>query len=111
MNWLQRLEKAKSIREVLDIVNDYLAEQPEGPWAFLPERPAEVADEDQLHRWQHQLVHEITKLKNPSANIQEACVLFLKASVRAHQIRLREDPGSSSSNDTTFSARRGWTRP
>jgi hypothetical protein len=40
-------------------------------------------------------------MPSPGTPMQELCVISLRASVRVHQIRLREEPGGSS-NDREF---------
>ena len=105
MNWLKSLEQAQSIDAVLELANDYLASHPDDFWSWLAvaERPESLGSEDELHLWHQALVQELTRFKSPSAKIQEACVFFVSASVRAHQIRLRKDD-KGPSNDREFSA-------
>ena len=93
MNWTKELEQAQSIDAVLELANDYLASQPEEFWSWVTivRRPDSLGSEDELHLWHQALVSELTKLKSPSAKVQQACIFFLSASVRAHQIRLRKE--------------------
>jgi len=107
MNWLRALEEARSADAVLEVVNDYLAQQPPSFWSSIPEhvQPGAVADEAELHRWHHQLVQELTAAKAPHVHLQDLCVFFVRASVRVHQIALRAEYGGPS-NDRDFSARR-----
>ena len=107
MNWLKALEEAPSADAVLEVVNDYLAQRPAAFWSAIPERvqPTAVGDEAELHRWHHELVHELTTAKAPHVHLQDLCVFFVRASVRVHQIALRAEFGGSS-NDRDFSARR-----
>ena len=104
MNWLKNLEQAQSIQAVLDTANDFIAEKPDDYWSWLPEgaRPVSIDSEDDLHRWHQALVHELSRVKSPSIPMQDACVFFVRASVRAHQIHLRASPDS---NERSFSAR------
>lgn len=104
MNWIKEVDAARSVEAVLDVVNNYLAERPDEFWFGIPERmqPATVGSEDQLHRWHHDLVQELTRAKSPNIHLQDVCVFSLRASVRIHQINLKE-PGRTS-NDREFSA-------
>ena len=105
MNWLRALEEARSAEAVLDVVNDYIAQQSPAFWSVIPQRvqPAAIADEAELHRWHHLLVQELTAAKAPHVHLQDLCVFFVRASVRVHQIDLRAEYGGSS-NDRDFSA-------
>lgn len=105
MNWLRALEEARTVEAVLDVANDYLAQQAPAFWSAIPERaqPETIADEEDLHRWHQRLVDELTATRSAHVHLQDLCVFFVRASVRAHQIRLREERGGPS-NDREFSA-------
>jgi len=59
--------------------------------------------EADLQRWHHGLIRAIKDMPSPGTPMQELCVISLRASVRVHQIRLREEPGGSS-NEHEFKA-------
>ena len=105
MNWVKEIEGAQSAEAVLELVNEFVEEQDEAFWKRLPSvlRPGSIEHEDQLHIWHHRLVHELTIAKHATAELQEACVVFLRASVRIHQIHLREAAPGGSSNDGDLS--------
>ena len=69
-------------------------------WSGVPEalrRPA-VTTEQQLQQWHHALVQAISKMASPGSPMQELAVLSLRAAVRLHQIRLKDEPGPSSND-------------
>ena len=105
MNWVKEIEGAQSADAVLELVNDFVGEQEEAFWERLPKvlRPGQIESEDELHVWHHRMVHELTIAKHATAELQEACVVFLRASVRIHQINLREVAPGRSSNDGDLS--------
>ena len=62
-----------------------------------------VEGEAQVERWHHALVQAISRMPSPGSPMQELAVFSLRAAVRFHQIRLRED--RSPSNDGGLEAR------
>jgi hypothetical protein len=101
MNWNNDLNAAGSQDAVLSIVNEFLAEQDERFWsAIAPDaRPESVDSAADVHRWHHELVQELKRQKPATLELQELCVLFLRASVRLHQIELRDPDGGTPSTD------------
>jgi hypothetical protein len=98
-NWLKALDAASSPDEVLAIVEDFVSRRSDVYWTGVPEalRRPSIASEDDLGRWHHGLVRAISDMPSPGTPMQELCVFSLRASVRLHQIRLREsrrDPSS-----------------
>lgn len=107
MNWLRALNEARTAGHVLDVVNEYLADQTDEFWSLIPEstRPPGVSETGDVHDWHDRLTDEIVKAKSPpNLKLQDLCVFFLRASVRLHQIALKDSDPSGSSNDTSFSA-------
>jgi hypothetical protein len=101
MNWNNELQSATSAEAVIAVVNEFLAEQDERFWSQVPPaaRPESVDAAADVHRWHHELVHELRRSKPAPLQLQELCVLFLRASVRLHQIDLRDPEGGTPSND------------
>jgi hypothetical protein len=101
MNWNHELHAATTYEAVVSVVNEYLADQDEKFWSQVPpavrldsiDAPADV------HRWHHELVQQLKRSKPAPVELQELCVLFLRASVRLHQIDLRDSDGGTPSND------------
>ena len=113
MNWLKALRDAPTIDDVIALVNEYLSSQSDEFWELIParSRPTEVNSEPDLHRWHQQLVEEVASATSPpNIKLQDLCVFFLRASVRVHQIALRNGDSSSSSNDNGFFAAAARTR-
>jgi hypothetical protein len=115
MNWVKEIEGAQTVEAVLDLVNEYVAEQADAFWDRVPAivRPDAVESEDALHVWHHRMVHELTIARQATLELQDVCVVFLRASVRVHQINLREAAPGRSSNDGDLSLaplRRGSRR-
>jgi len=98
MNWNNDIQAATSEDAVIAIVNTFLFEQKPRFWSRVPEAAQlEAVDEARdIHRWHHDLVQALKAMKPPSSELQELCVLFLRASVRLHQIELANtDTGPS----------------
>lgn len=101
MTWNNDLQAADSEDAVVAVINDFLAQQDERFWTRIPggARPESVDDARDIHRWHHDLVQALKAAKPASVELQELCVLFLRASVRLHQIDLRDPQGNMPSND------------
>lgn len=101
MNWNNELHDCRTQDRVLEIVNEFLAEQDSAFWSAVPPaaRLEEIASAADIHRWHHTLVQELRRVKRPPIELQELCVLFLRASVRLHQIDAREMDSARPSND------------
>jgi hypothetical protein len=107
MNWNNELQAAASQEAVIAIVNDFLARQDARFWSNVPAtaHPEAVDAVADVHRWHHDLVQVLKRMKPASVQLQELTVLFLRASVRIHQLDLRDDGGSTPSNDEMGCAR------
>jgi hypothetical protein len=101
MNWNNELQACRTTDEVLGIVEDFVAEQSEDFWSRVPAgaHPRDIAGVNDIHRWHHDLVQELKRTKPASVQLQELCVLMLRASVRIHQIELRELSTGEPPND------------
>ena len=91
MNWLKELSDAVTVDEVVQLVNDYILEQPEEYVSWIPKaaQPRLIATEQELHDWNHRIAHELGSATNPNLRLQDLAVFFLRASARVHQLRLR----------------------
>jgi hypothetical protein len=90
---------------VIEIVEEFVGSRSDIYWTGVPEglrRPA-IADEARLQQWHHSLVQAISKMPSPGSPMQELAVFSLRAAVRIHQIRLREDRAGPS-NEGGFEA-------
>ena len=103
---MRALDGAATPEEVLSIVDDFLSSRSDVYWTGVPEalRMPPIDSEHALGRWHHELVRAISDMPSPGTPMQELCVFSLRAAVRLHQIRLRQSPGGSSSNERSFSA-------
>ena len=106
MDWLKALDAATMNEQVIQVVEDFVESRSDVYWTGVPEalRRPEIASEQQLQQWHHALVQAISKMPSPGSPMQELAVFSLRAAVRIHQIRLRED--RSSSNDSGLKAGR-----
>lgn len=113
MNWIKMVEQAETVEALLDVVNEYILQQPDEHWSWIPKgvRPKLVASEEELHVRHHGLALELAATRNPNIRMQDVAVFLLRASARAHQIRLREEMGRPS-NESEFDGRkaRAWRR-
>jgi hypothetical protein len=78
---------------VIHVVEDFVESRSDVYWTGVPEdlrRPA-IANDAQLQQWHHALVQAISRMPSPGSPMQELAVFSLRAAVRIHQIRLRED--------------------
>lgn len=108
---LKALDAATTIEQVIQVVEDFVDSRSDVYWAGVPEalrRPV-IANEFQLQQWHHALVQAISKMPSPGSPMQELAVFSLRAAVRIHQIRLRED--RSPSNDGGLDAARAAPPP
>jgi hypothetical protein len=104
-DWLKALDAATTVEQVLEIVEDFVESRSDVYWAGVPEvlrRPA-IRTEAHAEQWHHALVQAISKMPSPGSPMQELAVFSLRAAVRFHQIRLRED--RSPSNDGSLEGR------
>ena len=101
MNWNNELHDSTTTDRVVEVVNEFIARQEPDFWSAVPPaaRPEEIASTSEVHAWHHRLVHELRRVKPVPLELQELCVLFLRASVRLHQIDAREADWSLPSND------------
>lgn len=116
MSWNNDLQAADSEDSVIAVVNEFLFEQDDRYWGRVPEgaRPEAVDNARDVHRWHHDLVQALKRMKPASFELQELCVLFLRASVRLHQIELGDAERGGPSNDELGCApaarRTAWRR-
>ena len=101
MNWNNQLQESTTPERILEVVNEFLSHQDAAFWSAVPAaaHPEEIASTAEIHRWHHTLVQELRRARRPPVELQELCVLFLRASVRLHQVDLREAGQSRPSND------------
>ena len=101
MNWNNELQDCTAADRVVEVVNEFIARQEPGFWSAMPPaaHPEEIASTSEVHAWHHRLVQELRRVKPVPLELQELCVLFLRASVRLHQIDAREADKSRPSND------------
>lgn len=98
MNWLKEVSQADTIEDLLVLVNDFILEQPDEHWSWIPRssRPSLVATAEELHQWNHRLATDLAKARSPNIRMQDVAVFFLRASARAHHIALAAERGESS---------------
>jgi hypothetical protein len=104
-DWLKALDAATTVEQVIELVDDFVESRSDVYWAGVPEalrRPA-ITTEAQVEQWHHALVQAISKMPSPGSPMQELAVFSLRAAVRFHQIRLREE--RSPSNDGSLEGR------
>ncbi len=88
MNWLKAVGDASTIDALLAIVNDFLLQQPEDQWSWIPRgsRPSLIADSAELHQWHRKLADDFSAITAPNIRMQDLCVFFLRASARAMEL-------------------------
>ncbi len=88
MNWLKAVGDASTIDALLAIVNDFLLQQPEDQWSWIPRgsRPSLIADSAELHQWHRKLADDFSAIAAPNIRMQDLCVFFLRASARAMEL-------------------------
>jgi hypothetical protein len=105
MSWLKTIDAARNVEEVLAVLDNFIESRSDVYWMGVPEgmRHPFLRTGEDLQRWHHELVKAIKDMPSPGTPMQELAVISLRASVRVHQIRLREEPAASS-NDREFKA-------
>ena len=88
MNWLKAVGDASNIDALLAIVNDFLLQQPEDQWSWIPRgsRPSLIANSAELHHWHRKLAEDFSAIAAPNIRMQDLCVFFLRASARAMEL-------------------------
>ena len=88
MNWLKAVGDASTIDALLAIVNDFLLQQPEDQWSWIPRgsRPPLIADAAELRHWHHKLADDFAAIAAPNIRMQDLCVFFLRAAARAVEL-------------------------
>ena len=111
MNWVKQVEQAQTIEGLLDVVNDYILQQPDEHWNWIPKgaRPKLVASEEELHLRHHGLAMELAAATHPNIRMQDLAVFFLRASARAHQIHLKAEM-ERPTNEGQFEGRKAKRR-
>ena len=101
MNWLKEVSQADTIEDLLVLVNDFILEQPDEHWSWIPKssRPSLVATAAELHQWHHRLAMDLAEVESPNIRMQDLAVFFLRASARAHQLALAAGFGESANQD------------
>src|SRR6476469_1248853 len=97
MNWNNELQAATSHEAVIAVINESLGEQDTNFWTQLPAavQLESIDSPTDVHRMHHELVQQLKRAKPAPLELQELCVLFLRASVRLHQIELRDPDGGT----------------
>lgn len=108
MNWLKALRDALSLDALLATVNDYLLQQPDEFWSWIPQqsRPRLVATEEDIHEWHRRLTEDLQRIESPNIRMQDLCVFFVRASARALELRRGAQGPSSNDREFTCAARR-----
>ena len=88
MNWLKAVGDASTIDALLAIVNDFLLQQPDDQWSWIPRgsRPSLIANAAELHHWHRKLAEDFSAIAAPNIRMQDLCVFFLRASARAMEL-------------------------
>ena len=88
MNWLKAVGDASTIDALLAIVNDFLLQQPEEQWSWIPRgsRPSLIASAGELHHWHRKLAEDFAAISAPNIRMQDLCVFFLRAAARAVEL-------------------------
>jgi hypothetical protein len=99
MNWLKAVSQADTIEDLLMVVNDFILDQPDEHWSWIPKasRPSLVGTADELHQRHHRLATDLARAESPNIRMQDLAVFFLRASARAHQISIaaeRREPSN-----------------
>jgi hypothetical protein len=91
------LDAAGSVEAVLQAVEEFIESRSDVYWSGVPaelRRPA-IDSEAGLQKWHHALVQAISRMSSPGSPMQELAVLSLRAAVRLHQLRLRDQERAS----------------
>jgi len=101
MAWEQQIQQCESTECVIEVVNDFVAQRAARFWSRVPaaSRPGVMANAEEVQAWHHRLVQDLKRQRPASIELQELCVLFLRASVRLHQLELRAFDGEGACND------------
>lgn len=94
MDWTAVIKRARTVAEVLDVIDEFTSSMTDDYWRAVPQalrRPVIVAEVD-LERWHHGLVKQLAETNAPGKPLQELARVSLHAVARVHQIRLRLDP-------------------
>ena len=105
MDWTAVLRRAKTVAEVIEVMDEFLSARTDVYWQGVPEslrRPVLVSALD-LERWHHALVKLLSETATPGKPLQELARISLHAVARVQQIRLRI-VRDDESNDDGFSA-------
>jgi hypothetical protein len=101
MNWLKEVSQADTLDGLLMRVNDFILEQPDEHWSWIPKssRPSLVATAQELHQWHHRIATDLARTASPNIRMQDLAVFFLRASARAHQLAIAAERRESSNQD------------
>lgn len=97
MNWLKTVADAQTIEALLTTVNEYLLQQPDESWSWVPRecRPQLVASEEDVHFWHRKLAAAFADATSPNIRMQDLCVFFVRASARALELQTEAREASS----------------
>jgi hypothetical protein len=101
VNWHKELQEVATVGGLLELVNDYILDQPQDHWDWIPESSHHglVASEQELQAWHHQVTMDLVKAEAPNIRLQDLAVFLLRASARAHEIARMEAGKLPLSND------------
>ena len=102
MNYLKAAAQASTLEALLAVVNDFLLEQGEEFWSWVPRasRPTLVASAAELHHWHRKLADDLASATMPNVRMQDVCVFFARASARALEIDAAAPGADECSNDS-----------
>ena len=109
MDWTAVLRQARTVAEVLEVMDEFLSSCSDVYWHSVPEslrRPVIVTNTD-LERWHHQLVKHLADTPVPGKPLQELARISLHAVARVHQVRLGIVPKGSPNDEGGYSAAPG----
>jgi hypothetical protein len=93
-DWFRAVDAASSIEEVLQAVEEFVESRSDIYWSGVPAdlRRPQIDSPASLQKWHHALVQAIARMSSPGSPMQELAVFSLRAAVRLHQLRLKEQP-------------------
>ena len=110
MNWVKLLDEAGTMEDLLQLVNEYILEQPDEYISWIPShaRPTLLGNERDLHAWHLRISDELAAARDPNLRLQDLAVFFLRASARAHEIRFEaSNPISVDDDPPAYCGRSG----
>lgn len=91
--WHQAISAARTRRELLTAMRDYIASLSPEEWARIPRncRPSRIKDLDDIHHWFSCLADEWVgggAVSTDAEAIRDLLVLFMSAADRAHELQM-----------------------